>query len=170
MYSENAVEAIVQAKKIARLNNVKIAITVSDPAVVRYVKPNLERVLGDDGVDVLFCNSEEAADFGDGSLEKGIDAFKKHSKLLVVTEGENGATIYCKELGKLHVDPHIVNALDTTGAGDTFAGAFLYGMTQGLGPEKSGTLANRTAAECVANFGPRISEEKQSSIRKELNI
>ena len=89
---------------------------------------------------------------------------------MIVTEGENGASIYCKDLGKLHVAPHIVNPIDTTGAGDTFAGAFLYGLTKGLSSEKSGELANRTAGECVANFGPRLSQEKQDSIHKELGV
>lgn len=170
MYSDAAVDAIIHAKKVARENGVKVAVTVSDPAVVRYVKPNLEKIIGEDGVDILFCNAEEATDFGDGSIEKGIEEFRKHSKLLIVTEGEHGASIYCKELGKQHVEPHIVNAVDTTGAGDTFAGAFLYGLTQGLSTKKSGELANRTAAECVANFGPRLSQEKQDLIHKELGV
>ena len=170
MYSDLAVEAILDAKKIARENGVKVAATVSDPAVVKYVRPNLERILGDDGVDILFCNAEEASDFGGGSLEEGVEAFRKYAKLLVVTEGENGATIYCESLGKLHVDPYTVEALDTTGAGDTFAGAFLYGLTHGLSAQKSGELANRTAAECVANFGPRISKEKQSEIFNGLHL
>lgn len=169
MYSDDAVEAILYAKKIARESGVKVAATVSDPAVVKYVKPNLQKILGDDGVDVLFCNAEEATDFGDGSIDRGVEEFRKHAKLLVVTEGENGATIYCKELGKLHVDPHTVNAVDTTGAGDTFAGAYLYGLIHGLSAQKSGELANRTAAECVASFGPRLSKATQDAIFKELN-
>lgn len=170
MYSEAAVDAILKAKKIARNNGVKVAATVSDPAVVKYVKPNLEKVLGEDGVDVLFCNQEEATDFGDGSTEKGIAAFRKYAKLLVVTRGEKGASVFCQESGEINIEPYKVNAVDTTGAGDTFAGAFLFGLTHGLGPEKSGQLANRTAAECVASFGPRLDKETQNKIRSELNF
>lgn len=169
MYSEAAVEAIIEGKNIARNNDVKVALTVSDPAVVKYVKPNLEKVIGEDGVDLLFCNQEEATDFGGGSIDEGIAMLRHHSNLLVVTRGEKGATVYCKENGEINIAPHKVKAIDTTGAGDTFAGAFLYGLTHGMSAEKSGQLANRTAAECVANFGPRLTKEQQSEIQKEFD-
>ena len=152
MYNDDAVEAILEAKRVARDNNVKVALTVSDPAVVKYVRANLERVLGDDGVDLLFCNDEEVTDFGNGDIAKGINALKARAKLLVVTHGKDGASIHNEDQDTVDVPPYKVNAADTTGAGDTFAGAFLYGITHGLSLQQAGKLANRTAAECVAHL------------------
>ena len=170
MYSEAAVDAIVMAKEIAKQNGVKVAVTVSDPAVVKYARPNLERVLGEDGVDILFCNNEEATDYGNGCIDNGISSLKEKASLLLVTRGKEGATVYCREEGEKHIAPFEVSAEDTTGAGDTFAGAFLYGLSHGMDLQKSGELANRTAAECVSHFGPRLSQEKQDSIRQEFDF
>ena len=170
MYSEEAVAAILKAKQIARDNQVRVALTISDPAVVKYVRANLEKVLGEDGVDILFCNGEEATDFGNGDLEAGITRLKQYSKLLVVTHGKDGATIYDQQQGTISIPPHVVTAQDTTGAGDTFAGAFLYGLTQGMDLQQTGKLANRTAAECVSHFGPRLTALQQQDIVEENNF
>lgn len=169
VYSPAAVAAILAAKKIARANDTKVALTVSDPAVIKYVRNHLEEVIGDDGVDLLFCNSEEATDFGKGSLEQGIEDFRKVASHLVVTHGPDGATVYeNSNCEGIHIAPHKVDAIDTTGAGDTFAGAYLYGITNGYSCKSAGILANRTAAECVAQYGPRISQEKQQEIQLQL--
>lgn len=168
VYSDAAVDAILKAKAIARENNTKVALTVSDPAVIKYVKDNLMKVIGEDGVDLLFCNADEATDFGDGSLDKGIQSFREIAPHLVVTRGKDGATIYLEDQEGIDIAPFQVKAIDTTGAGDTFAGAYLYGITNGLDVIKAGELANRTAAECVANFGPRIDTEKQQEIASEI--
>ncbi|MHA1745532.1 MAG: carbohydrate kinase family protein [Promethearchaeota archaeon] len=60
-------------------------------------------------------NPEEAAQI---FLDWGI-------KLVVITLGEGGAMAFTKE-GKIHVPAYPVRVVDTTGAGDTFCGAFTY--------------------------------------------
>ncbi|TDF37534.1 adenosine kinase [Alteromonadaceae bacterium M269] len=167
LYQPPAVEAILKAKAIAQESGVKVAVTFSDPAVVNYARENLEKVLGD-GVDLIFCNQDEATDWN-GDLEKGIESILTRTKSLVLTRGESGATVY--DNGEItNIEPFKVNAVDTTGAGDTFAGAFLYGITQGLSVAQSGKLASRTAAECVSSFGARLTERTQSIILQEMNF
>ncbi len=46
------VMAVKQAREIAKANRVKIALTLSDPAIVQYARPGLDELL-DDGVDLL---------------------------------------------------------------------------------------------------------------------
>lgn len=164
MYNDDAVAAIIEAKRIAKDNGVKVALTVSDPAVIKYVRPNLERVLAGGGIDLLFCNDEEATDYGNGCIEKGIAALRQFTSMLVVTHGKYGASIHCAEQGVVDIAPYPVVAADTTGAGDTFAGAFLYGITHGFSLNNAGALANRTAAECVSQFGPRLEKSTQLDI------
>ncbi|MBE1301966.1 MAG: adenosine kinase [Alteromonadaceae bacterium] len=168
VYQEKAVEGILHAKKIARENGVKVALTVSDPAVIKYVRPHLESVIGDDGVDLLFCNCEEATDYGNGDLQAGIASFAEKCPHIVVTEGPKGATIYQKDKPSVHIDPFSVKAVDTTGAGDTFAGAYLYAITNGHSVEYAGELANKTASQCVASFGPRLSKAQQDELISEF--
>jgi sugar/nucleoside kinase (ribokinase family) len=59
-----------------------------------------------------------------------------------------------------------VKAVDTNGAGDMFAGAFLYGVTHGMAHAQAAALANRAAAEVVSQHGNRLTGERlQASLR-----
>ncbi|MGB0564166.1 MAG: PfkB family carbohydrate kinase, partial [Spirulinaceae cyanobacterium] len=53
-----------------------------------------------------------------------------------------------------------VQAIDTNGAGDTYAGAFLYGLTQGMAVSQAATLASRAAAELVTQLGARLTPDQ----------
>lgn len=170
VYSDMAVEAILEAKRIAREAGVKVALTFSDPAVVKYARENLEKVIGDDGVDLLFCNKDEVIDYSDNQdLDTGIKKLRQVADLIVVTHGKHGARIYNGIEDYLPVTPYKVKAVDATGAGDTFAGAFLHAITQGMSLQQAGDLASRAAAECVASFGPRLSFQLQRDILEEFN-
>ncbi len=47
-------------------------------------------------------------------------------------------------------------AIDTTGAGDMYAGALLYGITNGMGWQQAGHLASHAAARIVSQMGARL--------------
>jgi len=49
-----------------------------------------------------------------------------------------------------------VEAIDTLGAGDLFAGAFLYGLIEGMSFKQSGDLASLASSKIVTQFGPRL--------------
>ena len=51
-------------------------------------------------------------------------------------------------------------AVDTNGAGDMFAGAFLYGMTHHMDLRTAATLANRAAAQVVSQHGNRLQTQQ----------
>lgn len=76
-------------------------------------------------------------------------------KIVVVTRGENGATIYSD--GCCHnipaVPPRAV--LDPTGAGDAFRGGLLRGMEAGWGWEVAGRVGALAATYCLENLGPQ---------------
>lgn len=170
VYSDTAVQAILEAKRIARNAGVKVALTFSDPAVVKYARENLEKVIGNDGVDLLFCNKDEVIDYSDNQdLDTGIGRLRQIADLIVVTHGKHGARIYNGSENYLPVRPYKVKAVDATGAGDTFAGAFLHAMTQGMSLQQAGDLASRAASECVASFGPRLPFQLQQDILEEFN-
>jgi sugar/nucleoside kinase (ribokinase family) len=52
-----------------------------------------------------------------------------------------------------------VNAIDTTGAGDMYAGAMLYGVTSGMSWHQAGHLASHAAARVVAQMGARLEKK-----------
>ena len=153
--SESGREAMKKAKKMAEENNVKVALTFSDPSMVKYFRDEMEEVVGA-SVDMLFCNEEEACLFtGRDSLEEAREKLKKSAKRFAITLGSNGAMIYDGDTF-IDIEPYQVKAVDSNGAGDMFAGAFLYGITNGHTYASSGKLASLASSKIVSQFGPRL--------------
>jgi sugar/nucleoside kinase (ribokinase family) len=153
--SPSAREAVLEARQIARNAGTRIALTFSDPAMLQFFKPQID-VLLDDGVDLLFCNEQEAMLWaGVDSVEAALAALKTKAAQVVITLGSKGALVWDGEQA-LTVPAAPVKAVDTLGAGDMFAGAFMHGVGQGWSLEKSARLATRAAGAVVARFGPRL--------------
>lgn len=167
--SEIARKAVQEARAVAEANGTHIALTFSDSSMVKYFKEGLDEFLTP-GVDVLFCNQEEAELYtGQEGLEPALQALLKVARQVVITRGKDGAIIGTRER-RIQVPGFKVSAIDTNGAGDMFAGAYLFGITQGLTPAQAGTLASRSAAEVVSNYGPRLSTERQQELLLELGL
>ncbi|PIE00045.1 MAG: adenosine kinase [Thiothrix nivea] len=161
--------AVLEARKIAAEQGIRTAFTFSDPSMVTYFKAGVDEILGD-GVDILFCNQEEAMIYsGADSLESALAVLQTRAQKLVVTLGSEGALVANADGSRTAIPTQPVKALDTNGAGDMFAGAFLYGITQGMSDEQAGKLANRAAAQIVSVFGARLDKADHQQILAELN-
>jgi sugar/nucleoside kinase (ribokinase family) len=155
--------AAIKARQVAKEHGVKTAMTFSDPAMVTYFKDGIAEMLGDH-VDILFCNQEECLTFtGKDKLEDAITALSQIADKLVITLGSEGAMIVNGK-DSVKVPAKQVTAIDTNGAGDMFAGTFMYGITQGMSDEQAGTLANAAAAEIVSVFGARLEAETHQNL------
>ncbi len=166
--SENGQDAMKHAKKLAEDNGVKTAITFSDPAMVKYFKEPMRSVIGS-GVDLLFCNEEEAMLYTDkDNLSEAKEALKEAAKKFVITLGEKGAVVFDGE-AFIDIAPHNVEAIDSNGAGDLFAGAFMYGITNGKSYSDSGKIASMASSKVVTQFGPRLNVEQTQEILSKLN-
>lgn len=161
--SESSLEAAKTARQVAKENGVKTAFTFSDPAMVSYFREPISQIIAD-GVDVLFSNADEAKIFtGKDNLDDAIVELKKLADKLVVTLGSEGAKVVNCD-GIIDIEASKVQAIDTNGAGDMFAGAFMYGLTNGLSDRDSGMLASEAAARIVATFGARLPGETHQSL------
>ena len=154
--SPTACQAVKQARQIAKENGIQIAITLSDPAMVQYARDGLNALI-DDGVDVLFCNEHEARMYTNTEqLEDTLAALLKLSKTVIITRSADGAIIATQTGEQLNIEAVSCNAIDTLGAGDAFAGAYLYGMSKGFDLAACGKLAAATASKVVSQYGPRL--------------
>ena len=161
--SPTAREAAIAARKMANQHKVKTAISLSDPNMVTYFKQGLCDIIGDK-VDILFCNEEEAKLFTDAEdLEQATEGLKHYARTFVVTLGGRGALVYNGSRTS-HVLSYETVVVDTVGAGDVFAGAFLYAITQGLDYSFASGLANFAASKVVAKFGPRLTAEEMEEV------
>lgn len=153
--SDTARVAVKQARQIAREHGVKIALTLSDPAMVQYARAGLDELL-DDGVDLIFCNQQEAMMYTEtDSVEAALTKLKLLSHDVVITLSEKGAIIANTEQ-HIHVAGRKITAIDANGAGDAFAGSFLYALNSGLSLQLAAELAILISSEVVAQFGARL--------------
>lgn len=161
--SHTARRACIAGKQIAEAAGVKTAISLSDPNMVRFFKPGLLEMIGS-GVDLLFANEDEARGMaGVTDLSDTVAYLKTLSREFVITRGSRGALVWNGQT-LIDIDPVKVEAVDTVGAGDMFAGAFLYGRGRGWNHQRAGALASAASAKLVTCLGPRMAALETRSL------
>lgn len=80
------------------------------------------------------------------------EVLRRYPNKLIVTEGKKGVR-YFDGLQEVVVPGYKVEAVDTTGAGDTFNGAFAVALAEGMSLTDSLRFANRAASLSVMKFG-----------------
>lgn len=160
-------EAAVQARRIAEAAGVKTALTFSDVNMVKFFKDGLSEMMGE-VIDLLFCNESEACAYtGHDDIMVAREKLKKIAKTFVITLGENGALIF-DGTTFIDIEPYPVKAVDSNGAGDMYAGAFLYAITHNHSYASAGKLASMAASRVVSQFGPRLKTEIAHEIKKKI--
>ncbi len=153
----------------AKSAGVRVALSLSDSFVAQSYAKNLQTVIGD-GIDLIFCNKDESLAFTKtDSIEEACEALIQSAKMFAVTNGAGGAIIF-DGLTKINVPGVPTNAIDTNGAGDMFAGAFLYALINGSNLESAGAMANESASRVVGKFGPRLNAEDFVAIKQKFGI
>lgn len=165
--SPTACEAAIVARRMAYEHQVKTALTLSDANMVTYFKDGLRAIIHDK-VDILFCNENEALLFTDtDDISLATEGLKEYANTFVITRGGDGALLYDGQ-SYITIPAFEVEVLDTVGAGDVFAGTFMYGVTHGLNYYESGMLASFAASKVVAKFGPRLNQLEIHHVREML--
>lgn len=161
--SETGRAAAIKAREIAQAHGVKVALTLSDPGMVEFFKDGLEAMIGDK-IDLVFCNEYEAKEWaGTDTVEAAFNSIKTIANSFVVTQSEQGAYIFDGHSLE-HIDAVATKAIDANGAGDAFAGAFLYGINHGMSYVEAGELAASTASAVVSQFGPRLKKAEYQAL------
>lgn len=162
--SDTGRHAAIEARKMAEQAGVKTALTFSDPAMVRFFREGLAEMIGQ-RVDLLFCNEAEARSWAEtDDLDEAVEAMKQVADTFAITRGNKGALLFDGK-HNIEISPHEVQAVDSNGAGDMFAGAFLYGITHGHSFYEAGNIASLASARVVSQFGPRLNAEEHEEIR-----
>ncbi len=161
--------AIRKVLDIKKKSNFIVAFDIADPfAVGRYRQTFFDIIK--EYVDIVFANSEEAR-----YLIDNYDAYEcsksigKLCKTAVVKNGKKGS--YISHDGKIYEIPvyGTNRPIDTTGAGDTYAAGFLYGVQKGYSVEDSGKIASILAGEIINQIGAQFSVEKSNELMKYLD-
>jgi sugar/nucleoside kinase (ribokinase family) len=146
--------AIREAVRLAKQHGVKVAVTCSEAFVVHVFGGALAEALQQ--TDLLFCNTSEACAVT--NTRTAEDAFARLKALVpgaVVTAGPDGAFVRYGGV-ETHVPAFPCEPKDLTGAGDMFAGSFLYGVTHGIPADRAARGACFLANKVITQVGARL--------------
>ncbi|WP_187444600.1 ribokinase [Bacillus swezeyi] len=104
-------------------------------------------------------------------LFKGLsqeEALQRYPGKLFITEGKNGVRYHNGNEEKL-IPAFPVEAIDTTGAGDTFNAGFAIALSEGKDIESALRFANRAASLSVLKFGAQGGMPKREAVERELS-
>lgn len=150
-------ETIIHAVQFAKKHGTLISIDLADPFIIRNNKEFLKDLVTNHA-DIVFVNEKEALEYtGFENEEEAVKELGQHVKIAIVKLGDKGSLIF-NDGNLTRVKSFPANAVDTTGAGDTFAAGFLYGYCNGWSLEKSGKLGSFLAAKVVEHIGVKIND------------
>jgi len=113
-------------------------------------------------VDVLIVNEGEAAELGGDSLRRAVGA-------LVVTLGAAGSVVYEHDR-ETRIEPHRVEAVDATAAGDAVVGAAAFALARGASVVDAVRLGNAAGAATVTRMGARPSLPTPADLKRLFGI
>ncbi len=146
----------ILAREIAEAANVKTSLSLSDPAMVENCRAGLERMLGN-GVHQIFCNEEEALAWaGTDRLDIATVELGDIAPCVNVTLGARGSLAAGRGGSKLAA-PFPAQPVDSTGAGDIYAGGVVHALLNGAEPVAAARFGNFVAAHLVSRHGARLS-------------
>jgi sugar/nucleoside kinase (ribokinase family) len=151
---ETGQTAIREAIRCAKQHKTRVALTCSDAFVVNVFGDAFGEALKH--ADLLFANEAEACALAKtATAEEAFNLLKGVLPSLVITNGPHGA--FVRHAGvETHVPAFPCTPKDLTGAGDMFAGSFLYGITHGVPAHKAARAACFLAHKVITQVGARL--------------
>uniref|UniRef100_A0A7S1KS19 Carbohydrate kinase PfkB domain-containing protein n=1 Tax=Percolomonas cosmopolitus TaxID=63605 RepID=A0A7S1KS19_9EUKA len=169
VYNEQLLTA---ALKLAAKHKLEVSFDISPPQIAHTKGPVLKKMLRD-YVSIAFCNSMEAEALFPQAKGDPREACRKLGKLVriaVVTCDKDGCYVKDPEGEIFHVSPiRVDNVLDTTGAGDCFAGAFLHALNAGYNLKAAARLGTLAGAHIVQVMGAELPKDRIQHILQEFN-
>ena len=163
-----AKDAFIKAAEIAKNAGRKVALSLSDSFCVNRHRESFIKLVKNH-IDILFANEDEIkALYKTSSLNTAIEELKKTCDLAAITIGKKGSILISR--GKeINIDPFSFGkAIDTTGAGDLYAGGFLKGLADGRKPEISAKIGSICAGHIVTQLGSRSNTDLLNLISSHL--
>ena len=156
-------EAFYKAIEIAKKNETKIAITLSDSFCVDRHRSDFINLLNT-SADTVFCNEEELKSlYQIEDIRMAQNLIAKNISCLACTCAEKGAYLF-HESSITKISTNEVPVIDTTGAGDNFAAGFLYGLSKKFTLKDCASFGNLIAGEVLKVYGPRIEKSLKNFI------
>ncbi len=146
--------AFAKANAACRAAGGRVSLTLSDPFCVSRHRDAFRAMIKDD-VDLLFCNRAEMLSmYETDDFDAALAVAAAEVAIVACTDSEHGAHIMA-DGQRWHAPAVPTEIVDATGAGDLFAGAFLWALTSGYSLPDCGQIGNIAASEVISHIGAR---------------
>ena len=150
--------AFAKAISACKASGGRVSLTLSDPFCVGRHRDAFRTMIQDD-VDLLFCNRAEMLSmYETDDFEAALALAAKEIAIVACTDSEHGAHILSGG-ERWHAPAVPTKIVDATGAGDLFAGAFLWALTHGYSLQDCGQIGNIAASEVISHLGARPEQD-----------
>ena len=164
--SELAKNAFLKAAQIAKLSDTKIILSLSDSFCVDRHRESFLKLI-DEYVDIVFCNESEVLSlFKKDKLADCQRDLSSLCELVVVTLGSNGSLIINKNDVEVIKSLNQGKVIDTTGAGDIYAGGFIHGLINNYSLKKCGEIGSICAGQIITQLGSRSNIDLKEFLRE----
>jgi len=155
--------ACLKACKIAKEFNIKISF---DGGSYRY-REDLRKIVPLSDVCIVAKDFSEKYTFKLNISEAANQFLLEGPEIVVITDGKNGSWLFTKDINGFHQPAfEMLNVVDTTGCGDSFHGAFLYGLLNNYNLFESIRTASMVAAINTLGLGGRTSLPTLTELQK----
>ena len=143
------------------------ALSLSDAGIVHGFKDKFEQIESY-GIDMMFCNDDEAIAFsGADDIEGAIEFYKSKAYMTAITKGAEGSVVI-KDSVEIYADAEKIIPVDTNGAGDMFAGSFMHAYLQNYDIQACAEFSNFASSKIVETFGPRLNTDGYEEVANKL--
>ncbi|XP_024451205.1 uncharacterized protein LOC7479735 isoform X2 [Populus trichocarpa] len=167
-------EVIQAAIRNAKQEGLFVSLDLASFEMVRNFRSPLLQLLESGDIDLCFANEDEAMELLRGEQttdpEAAAEFLAKHCNWAVVTLAADGCIArHGKEIVRV---PAIgeAKATDATGAGDLFAGGFLYGLIKGLSLEECCQVGACSGGSVIRSLGGEVTPENWQWMYKQMQI
>ena len=160
----NAVTSVLNHLK--NKNTLK-ALSLSDAGIVNGFRDEFKKIESY-GIDMIFCNDDEAIAFaGTETFDDAVSFYKEQAYMIAITKGSEGSLII-KNGKEIFSPAESINPVDTNGAGDMFAGSFMYAYLNGFDLASCAEFSNFASSKIVETFGPRLTPDGYREVLNKL--
>ena len=151
LLGEPMVSRCMEAIAIANQEQIRVSIDVADPFVAEACRDTILHIL-EEFASVVFMNADEAQALLGCGPEEAAERLAADVEHVVIKSGASGSLV--AHGGRTHrIGVHPTDAIDTTGAGDSYAAGYLYGLARGWDAARCGDLGARIASLTVGQVG-----------------
>ena len=159
-------DLIRKAAQMAKAAGCKISIDMASYNVEESNEAFFHNLL-DRYIDIVFANEAEARSYTKLEPREALDALASQCEIAIVKIGKDGSMVKAgDEYHYIHAYP--AKTIDATGAGDTYAAGFIYGLSLGMPLEACGKIGSIIAAKVVEVVGTKIDVPRWKAAKQEI--